>query len=99
MLLFQELRVFHLINFDPRSIKALDSAILECNRLRQEFRSSLHPPFTLPKQRPKSISDRQWCTIRSASEVQRPINQSVQHVQFTGKYLLTLMMYLVMQIQ
>ena len=74
----------HLINFDPRSIKALDSAILEYNRLRQEFRSSLHP-FNLYEQRPKSISDQQWCTMRSASEVQRPINQSVQHGQFTGK--------------
>ena len=62
----------------------MDSAILEYNRLGQEFRSSLHP-FTLSKQRPKSISDQQWCTIRSASEVQRPINQSVKHVQFTGK--------------
>ena len=74
----------HLINFDPRSIKALDSAILEYNRLRQEFRSGLLP-FTLPKQRPKSIGDRQWCTIRSASEAQHPVNQSVQHVAFTGK--------------
>ena len=74
----------HLINFDLRSIKALDSAILEYNRLRHEFRSHLQP-FTLSKQCPKSIGDQQWCTFRSVSDIQQPLNQSVQHVVFTGK--------------
>ena len=74
----------HLINFDPRSIKALDSAILEYNRLRKDFRSNMQP-FVLPKRRPKAIDDRQWCTIRSASAVQQPVNQPAQDVTFKGK--------------
>ena len=74
----------HLINFDPRSIKALDSAVLEYNRLREEFRSNLQP-FTLPKRHVKAVGDRQWYTIRSASAVQEPINQSVQEITFKGK--------------
>ena len=74
----------HIINFDPRCIKALDSAILEYNRLREEFRPDLQL-FTVPKRRAKSVTDQQWCTIKAASTVQEPIHHSVQDITFKGK--------------
>ena len=48
----------HLINFNPRSIKALDSAILEYNRLRKKFRSGLRA-FIVPKRQARAVIDRQ----------------------------------------
>ena len=74
----------HLINFDPRSIKALDSAVLEYNRLRKEFRSNLQP-FTLSKRHAQAVGDQLWCTIRHASAIQEPINQSPLETTFKGK--------------
>ena len=47
----------YLINFDPRSVKALDSAILEYNRLRLKHRPTL-AQFSVTKQRPKKVDDR-----------------------------------------
>ena len=60
----------HLINFDPRCIKALDSAVLEYNYLRKIFRPTLSL-LTSHKKRPKSIPDRQWCTTKYATQIQR----------------------------
>ena len=65
----------HLINFDPRSIKALDSAVLEYNYLRKKFRPSLSL-LTSHKKRPKVIADRQWCTKKYATLIQQ---QSANH--------------------
>ena len=48
----------HLINLDPRSIKALDSAIVEYSYLRKKFRPLL-PSLTSYKKRPSVIPDRQ----------------------------------------
>ena len=50
----------YLMNLDLRSIKALNSAILDYNQLQQEFRYHLLP-FTVPK-----------CAIRSASVYSNP---------------------------
>ena len=61
----------YLINFDPRSIKALDSALLEYNRLRQKFRPTLEQ-FTVTKRRPNRVNDIQWCSIQKVSAIQRP---------------------------
>ena len=60
----------HLINFDPRCIKALDSAVLEYNYLRKTFRPTLSL-LTSNKKRPKAIPDRQWCTTKYATQIQR----------------------------
>ena len=60
----------HLINFDPRCIKALDSAVLEYNYLRKTFRPTLSL-LTSHKKRPKAIPDRQWCTTKYATQIQR----------------------------
>ena len=46
----------HLINFNPRSIRALDLAVLEYNRLREEFWSNLQP-FLLSKRQTKAVND------------------------------------------
>ena len=46
----------HLINFDPRSVKALDSAILEYNRLRIQYRPTLER-FSVTKQRSKKVDE------------------------------------------
>ena len=62
----------HLINFDPRCIKALDSAVLEYNYLRKTFRPTLSlRMLTSHKKRPKAIPDRQWCTTKYATQIQR----------------------------
>ncbi|XP_065894145.1 uncharacterized protein [Dysidea avara] len=66
----------YLINFDPRSVKALDSAILEYNRLRLKHRPTL-AQFSVTKQRPKKVDDIQWCTIPWTSAVQRPAAQAI----------------------
>ena len=69
----------HLINFDPRSIKALDSAVLEYNYLRKKFRPSLSL-LTSHKKRPKVIADRQWCTKKYATLIQQQsANRSGDH--------------------
>ena len=65
----------HLINFDPRCIKALDSAVLEYNYLRKTFKPTLSL-LTFHKKRPKVIPDRQWCTTKYATLIQR---QSADH--------------------
>ena len=49
----------NLINFDPRSIKALDSASTEYGYLRKIFRPSL-PSLSSHKHKPKSFEDRLW---------------------------------------
>ena len=74
----------HLINFNPRSVKALDSAILEYNRLRKKFRSSLQA-FVVPKRQAKAVMDRQWYTIKSANTTQESISQSVLGTDNVGK--------------
>ena len=60
----------HLINLDPRSIKALDCAITEYTYLRETFRPGL-PSLPSHKKRPKVVSDRQWCISKSALTVQQ----------------------------
>ena len=60
----------HLINFDPRCIKALDSAVLEYNYLRKTFKPTLSL-LTSHKKRPKVIPDRQWCTTKYATLIQQ----------------------------
>ena len=74
----------HLVNFDPRLMKALDSAVLEYNQLRIEFMSNLQP-FILPKQHVQVVGDRLWCTIKHASVIQEPINQSPKETTFKGR--------------
>ena len=59
----------HLINFDPRSIKALNSAVVEYNYLRKTFRPTLSS-LTSHKKRPKVTLDRQWCTTKYATLIQ-----------------------------
>ena len=66
----------YLINFDPRSVKALDSAIIEYNRLRRKYRPTL-AQFSVTKQRPIKVDDVQWCTIPWTSAVQRPAAQAI----------------------
>ena len=70
MLRVTSLSGLHLINIDPRSIKALDSAIIEYSQLRQKFCPSLSPLST-SKQRPKSVPDRRWCITKSSLTVQQ----------------------------
>jgi len=65
----------HLINFDPRSVKALDSAVIEYNRLRQKYCSNLKP-FAITKQRAKKVNDIQWCKVSWTSAGQRPTAQA-----------------------
>ena len=67
----------HLINFDPRSVKTLDSAIIEYNRLRKEYRSNL-TLLPITKQRPKKINDVQWCRIPWTSSAQRPTDHDLK---------------------
>ena len=64
----------HLINFDPRYVKALDSAAIEYNRLRQKYCSNLKP-FAITKQRAKKLNDIQWRKISWTSAGQRPTAQ------------------------
>ena len=45
----------HLINIDPKSIKALDSAVIEYSNLRNRFCPHL-PSLSTTKKRPKSVS-------------------------------------------
>ena len=66
----------HLINFDPRSVKALDLAVLEYNRLRKKYRPTLKQ-FSLSKHRAKKVDDIQWCTLPWTSAVQKPVAQPV----------------------
>jgi len=63
-------RTYVIRNIDPRSIKALDSAIIEYSQLQQKFSPSLSPLST-SKQRPKSVSDRCWCITKSSLAVQQ----------------------------
>ena len=60
----------HLINFDPRSIKALDSAIVEYCYLRETFRPTL-PSLKSHKGRPKGVADRQWCVQKLTALIQQ----------------------------
>ena len=60
----------HLINFDPHSIKALDSAVTEYNYLRKKFRPTL-PLLAFHKKRPKVIPDKQWCATKYATLIQQ----------------------------
>ena len=69
----------YLINFDPRSMKALDSALLEYNRLRQKFiiRPTLKQ-FIVTKRQPNKVNDIQWCIIQKVSSAQRPVVSLLQ---------------------
>ena len=60
----------HLINFDPHSIKALDSAVTEYNYLRKTFRPTLSL-LASRKKRPKVVPDKQWCTTKYATLIQQ----------------------------
>ena len=60
----------YLINLDPRSIKSLDSAIVEYTYLRKKFRPLL-PSLTSCKKRPSVVSDRQWCATKSSVVIQQ----------------------------
>ena len=59
-----------LINFDPRSIKALDSAITEYSYLRKTYRPTL-PSLCFHKHKPKSVQDRLWCTPKLTTLAQQ----------------------------
>ena len=63
----------NLINFDPRSIKALNSAVAEYTFLRKTFTPKL-PPLCANKKRISRVLDTQWC-IKSTSLAQQ--NSSV----------------------
>ena len=65
----------HLINFDPRSIKALNSAVAEYTYLRKRFTPML-PSLSIKKQKLLCIPDRQWCVTKSTLLAQR--NSAVQ---------------------
>ena len=69
----------HLINLDPRSIKALDSAITEYTYLRETFRPGL-PSLPTYKKRPKLVPDRQWCVSKSASMIQKCTSGSTDYL-------------------
>ena len=60
----------HLIDMDARSIKALDSAVLEYTYLREKFRPTL-PCLQCHKNRPKCVPDRQWCVTKSTLVIQQ----------------------------
>jgi len=60
----------HLINIDPRSIKALDSAVLEYTYLCEKFRPMLSH-LGSHKKRPKYVPDRQWCVTKSTLTIQQ----------------------------
>lgn len=47
----------HLINFDPYAVKASESAILEYNRMRRDFKSNL-PTMEVTKQQRFKVKDR-----------------------------------------
>ena len=61
----------NLINFDPRCIKALDSAITEYSYLRRKaFRPTL-PSLFSHKHKRKSVQDRLWCTPKLTKTAQQ----------------------------
>lgn len=62
----------HLINFDPSQIKALESAIVEYNRLRSIYRSDMLQ-LDLTKKRKRKIVDRAWWSRPEIMKVQEEI--------------------------
>ena len=71
----------HIINLDPRQVKASPKAIAEYNRLRKEFRQDL-PALTSSSKRPKSIKDTDWCgnkRVRFDIGAQEPSDQQKHH--------------------
>ena len=69
----------HLINLDPRSIKALDSAVIEYTYLRETFRPAL-PSLPTHKKRSKLVPDRQWCVSKSALMIQKCTSGSADYL-------------------
>ena len=60
----------NLINFDPRSIKALNSAVAEYTYLRNKFTPTL-PSLSANKNRLIHVLDTQWCITKSTLLAQR----------------------------
>lgn len=61
----------HLINFDPRFIKAQTNAIIEYNRLRKHFKPEMNIIDIARKSKTPKIMDKQWChTIIYSHEAQ-----------------------------
>ncbi len=52
----------HIINFDPKGVKAQNEAILEYNRLREKYRPDLDT-LQINKSVKKKIKDRSWYTL------------------------------------
>ena len=65
-----KLSSLYLINLDPHSIKALDSAIVEYTYLRRKFRPML-PSLIQSKKKPSGVPDRQWCVTKQSAMIQQ----------------------------
>ena len=70
----------HLINFDPHSIKALNSAVTEYTYLRKTFTPRL-PSLAVTKKKLLHVPDAQWCINKSTLLAQQ--NSSLHNVLTT----------------
>lgn len=63
-----------MINYDPHAVLADDSAILEYNRLRKQYRPDLMA-MTVSKKRARKVKDRKWSLPINLSTCQEPIGE------------------------
>ena len=64
------LKWLYLINYDPSSVKANETAIIEYNRLRGLFRADLLT-INVPSRRGQKIADRRWTVLREVAQCQQ----------------------------
>ena len=68
------LKRLYLINYDPSSVKANETAIIEYNRLRGLFRPDLST-INVPSRRGQKIADRRWTVLREVAQCQQDRKQ------------------------
>ncbi|GBP44128.1 hypothetical protein EVAR_81449_1 [Eumeta japonica] len=67
----------HLINLDPNQIKAQDSSIVECNRLRSLYRPDLSN-LSINRKHIKKVADIKWAMRTIISNIQENVDNSIK---------------------
>ncbi|XP_054015920.1 ATP-dependent DNA helicase PIF1-like, partial [Hylaeus anthracinus] len=77
------LQGLHLINYDPSSVKAQESAIIEYNRLRTKYRPDLMT-ISISKNRVRNVRDAVWAVpnYNDVSECQSTNDYTVDNTQY-----------------
>ena len=70
------LKGLYLINYDPSSVKANETAIVEYNKLRGLFRPDLST-IDVPSRQGEKITDKRWAGLRNVVQRQQNAEENV----------------------